>query len=104
MANGLIGVDLVRCWVSWSILPLSRRPGLMCEYTGNLKDPQRHCDIQLSNAEITEATKKLLNEALKECSKTWLSPFCTFNKPLAVSVAPLLFKNIFSDYASYDPF
>nr|XP_040251755.1 otolith matrix protein OMM-64-like [Aegilops tauschii subsp. strangulata] len=55
----------------------------MCEYTGDLKDPQRHCDIQLSDAEITEATKKLLNEPLKECSKTGLSPFCTFNKPPA---------------------
>ena len=70
MANGLTGVDFVRCWLSWSILPLSRRPGLMWKYTGNVKDPQRHCDIQLSDAEITEATKKLLNEPLKECSKT----------------------------------
>ena len=42
VANELIGVDFVRCWVSWSIMPLSRRPGLMCEYTGDLKDPQRH--------------------------------------------------------------
>ena len=25
MANGLTGVDLARCWISWSILPLSRR-------------------------------------------------------------------------------
>nr|XP_020160643.1 nucleolar and coiled-body phosphoprotein 1-like [Aegilops tauschii subsp. strangulata] len=33
----------------------------MCEYTGDVKDPQRHCDIQLSDAEITEATKKLQN-------------------------------------------
>ncbi|KAM3189563.1 hypothetical protein ACQJBY_068078 [Aegilops geniculata] len=55
----------------------------MCGYNGNLKDPQRCCDIQLSDAEITEATKKLLNEPLKECSKTRLSPFCTFNKPPA---------------------
>ena len=40
MANGLTGVDFARCWITWSILPLSRRPGLMCEYTGCLKDPQ----------------------------------------------------------------
>ena len=39
MANGLTRVDFARCWISWSILPLSRRPGLMCEYTGSLKDP-----------------------------------------------------------------
>ena len=89
MANGLTGVDFFRCWLSWSILPLSRRPGLMCEYTGDVKDPQRHCDIELSDAEVTEATKKLLNESIKECSKTGLSPFCTFNKPPAVRIAPL---------------
>ena len=40
MANGLTGIDLVRWWVSWGILPLSRRPGLMHENTGNVKDPQ----------------------------------------------------------------
>ena len=28
MENGLTGVDFVRYWISWSILPLSRRPGL----------------------------------------------------------------------------
>ena len=36
MANGLTGIDLVRCWVSCGIFPLSRRPGLMHEYTGNV--------------------------------------------------------------------
>src|SRR6266566_3173668 len=39
LANGLIGVDLTRCWVSWKILPLSRRDQLMCEFTGELDDP-----------------------------------------------------------------
>nr|XP_020174279.1 muscle M-line assembly protein unc-89-like [Aegilops tauschii subsp. strangulata] len=43
----------------------------------------RHCDIQLSDAEINESTKKLLNEPMKECSKTGLGPFSTFNKPPA---------------------
>ena len=60
MANSLTGVDFARCWITWSIFPLSRRPGLMCEYTGSLKDPQRHVDIQLTEAEITEAVKKLM--------------------------------------------
>ena len=90
MANGLTGVDFSRCWISWSILPLSRRPGLMCEYTGDVKDPQRHIDIQLSDAEITEAVKKMLNEPVAECSKTRLSPFCAANKPPAVRIAQLL--------------
>ena len=94
MANTLTGIDLVWCWVSWRILPLSRCPGLMCEYTGNLKDPQRHYEIQLSDAEDNEATKALLNESWAECKKTGLSPFCPFNKPPAVSVAHSVFNLI----------
>ena len=90
MANGLTGVDFFRCWLSWSILPLSRRSGLMCEYTGDVKDHQHPCDIHLSEVEVTEATKKLLNEPVKECSKTGLSPFYTVNKPPAVRIVQLL--------------
>jgi hypothetical protein len=48
---------------------LSRRPGLMCEYTGDTKDPQRHCQIHLNDKEINEMTKMLLNESLENCSK-----------------------------------
>jgi hypothetical protein len=90
VANGLTGIDFVRCWVSWSILPLSRRSGLMCEYTGDVKDPQRHTDIQLTDAEITKSVKKMLDEPVADCSKTGLSPFCASNKPPAVRIAPLL--------------
>ena len=87
MANGLTGVDFVRCWISWSILPLSRHPSLMCEYTGDSKDPQQDTDIQLTDAEITEAIKKILAELVAVCSKTGLSPFCILNKPLAERIA-----------------
>lgn len=85
MANGLTGIDLVRCWVSWRILPLSRRPGLMCEYTGDVKDPQRHCQIELNDKDINDMTKTLLNESLEDCSKTGLSPFYAFHKPPAAN-------------------
>ena len=87
VANGLKGIDFVRCWISWCILPLSHRPGLMCEYTGDSKDPQQHTDIQLTDAEITEAVKKMLDESVADYSKTWLSPFCVLNKPPAVRIA-----------------
>ncbi|XP_040258499.2 uncharacterized protein [Aegilops tauschii subsp. strangulata] len=80
MANGLTGNDFVRCWLSWSILPLSRRSGLMCEYTGAVTDLLRHTDVQLSEAEITEAVKKMLDEPVEDCSKTGLSPFYALNK------------------------
>ena len=86
MANGLTGIDLVYCWVSWSIFPLSRRAGLMCEYTGNVNDPQRHTDMQLTDDEITEAVKKILDEPMDVCNKTGVAPFCKSNKPPAVNI------------------
>ena len=91
MANGLTGIDLVRCWVSWSILPLSQHPGLMCEYTGDLKDPQHHIDIQLTDEEITEAVKKMLDEPISECNKTRLRPFYASNKPPVVRIVSFCF-------------
>lgn len=59
LANGLTGIDLVRCWTAWRILPLSRRPGLMCEYTGSVTDPLRHTTLSLTDSEITESVKKI---------------------------------------------
>ena len=85
MANGLTGVDFVRCWISWSVLPLSRRPCLMCEYTGDVEDPQRHINIQVTDEEVTESVKKILNELEVVCSQTRLNPFYTKNRPPAVS-------------------
>ena len=89
MANGLTGVDFVRCWLSWIILPLSRRSGLMCEYTGDVKDSQHHIDIQLTDDEVTESVKKILNEQEAVCSKIGLSPFYTQNKPPAIRIVLL---------------
>ena len=90
MANGLTGVDFVRRWISWSILPLSHRSGLMCEYTGDENDPQHHINIQLEEAEVTEAVKKILNELEAVYSRTGLCPFYTKNKPPAVSITFVL--------------
>ena len=84
MANGLTGIDLVRCWVSWRILPLSYRPGLMHEYTGNVKDPQRYQEIVLMDLEVTEFVKKILDETIYACSQTGLAPFSVSNPPPAV--------------------
>ena len=75
MANGLTGVDLVRCWVSWRILPLSRWSCLMCEYTCDVKDPLRYSSIRLDDKSINDITKTLLNEILATCSKTGKNPF-----------------------------
>ena len=86
MANDLTGVDLACCWISSSILPLSQRSGLMCEYTDSVDDPLRHSKLQLSGEEITEAVHKILNEPEHVCARTGLLPFCATNKLPAVSV------------------
>ena len=87
MANGLTGINSICSWISWVILPLSMCPGLMCEYIGDLKDTQRHTDIQLTDAEITEAVKKILDEPVVASSKIGLSRFCVSNKPPAIRIA-----------------
>ena len=49
LGNGFTGIDLVRCWVAWRIIPLSRRSGLMCTYTGDTKDSLRYGSICLTD-------------------------------------------------------
>ena len=61
----------------------------MCEYTGDVKDSQRHIEIQLIDDEVTESIKKMLNEPEAVCSKTGLSPFYTQNKLPAVRIVLL---------------
>ena len=56
----------------------------MCEYRGDLKDPQRHVDIQLTDYEVTEAVKKMLDEPVAACSRVGISPFYASNKPPVV--------------------
>ncbi|XBI15619.1 hypothetical protein VPH35_058006 [Triticum aestivum] len=79
LGNGLNGIDLVRVWISWRVIPLSRRPGLMCEYTGRKDDPQRHSRNDLPEDVAEEETKALLNESLADCGRTGLAPFCKTN-------------------------
>ena len=85
MGNGLNGIDLVRVWISWRVIPLSRRPGLMCDYTGRKDDPLRHSRNDLPEDVVDDMTKSLLNESLTDCGRTGLSPFCQANPAPAVS-------------------
>ena len=75
MANGLTGIDLVRCWVAWRILPLSRRSSLMCEYTGDVKDPQRHCQMEVGDEDIYDMTKTLVKRELGKLQQDRLKSF-----------------------------
>ena len=56
----------------------------MHEYTGNVKDPQRYHEIVMTDVEVTESVKKMLDEAIAACSQIGLPPFCIANKPPAV--------------------
>ena len=91
LANGLTGVDLIHCWVKWHILPLSRSSRLMHEYTGNSNDPQRFTEIEVTDDEVTESVKKMLDEPITICSQTGLAPFYAANKPPIVSLLTLYF-------------
>ena len=46
----------------------------MCEYTGSVDDPLRHSNIQLTDEEITEDVRKILNEPEHICARTGLLP------------------------------
>ena len=88
MANGLSSVDFVRCWISWSFLPLSRRSGLMCEYTSEVEGSQRHINIQLTDEEVTEGVKKILNESESVYRQTGLNPFYTQKQTACCKYCP----------------
>ena len=85
LGNGLNGIDLVRVWIAWQVIPLSRRPGLMCDYTGLNNDPLRHSPDDLPEDVVDDMTKSLLNESLADCGKVGLSPFCKANPAPTVS-------------------
>ena len=85
LGNGLSGIDLVRVWLAWRIIPLSRRSGLMCTYTGELNYPLQHSPDNLPYDVIDDMTKSLLNKSLADCGKVGLSPFCKANPVPAVS-------------------
>lgn len=78
--NGLSGIDLVRVWVAWRIILLSRHSGLMCTYTGEKNDPLRHSPDDLPDDVIDDMTKSLLNESLADCGKVGLSLFAKLTR------------------------
>ncbi|XP_044412477.1 histone-lysine N-methyltransferase SETD2 isoform X2 [Triticum aestivum] len=55
----------------------------MHEYTSDAKDPQRFNEIEMTDDEVTECVKKMLDEPIAACSQTGLLPFYASNKPSA---------------------
>ena len=52
IAHGLIGVDLVKCWIRWSIQPLAIRPRLIFEYTGKATDTIRFSEAPIDDPQV----------------------------------------------------
>ena len=63
----------------------------MHEYTGEIKDPQRYHEIEITNDEVTEAVKKMLDEPITKCGKTGLRPFYASNKLPTVRILSFCF-------------
>ena len=79
LGNGLTGVDLTRCWISWRVIPLSRRSKLMYEYGGGPDDSLRHSSVQLTEEDIVSMSTLLVNSKYEDYSKVGLNPFCKLN-------------------------
>jgi hypothetical protein len=86
LAHGLTGTDLVKCWMNWHILPLAKRPGLMCDYSGLLNDPQRFNDKRHTDAALVKSIRKIVNELPASLATTGLQPFSKVNPLKAVSL------------------
>ena len=88
LGNGLDGIDLVQVWIAWRIIPLSRRPGLMCNYSGEKNEPQRHNPDDLPDDVVEATTQSLLKEGTVNSNAFGLLPFCQKNPAPAVSFQP----------------
>ena len=85
LGNGLTGVDLTHCWISWRVIPLSRRSKLMYEYDGGPDDSLCHSPVELTEEDIVSMSTLLVNGKYEDCSIVGLSPFCKINPAPEVS-------------------
>ena len=79
LGNGLTGVDLIHCWISWQVIPLSRRSKLMYEYGGGPYDSLCYNSVQLTEEDIVSMSTILVNGKYEDCNKVGLNPFCKLN-------------------------
>ena len=90
ITHGLTGIDLVKCWLRWSIQPLAIRPRIMYEYTGESTDSLRFSKVNLTEEQVMKSAKPLLGEKMDALSQHGLLPFFTQNKAPAL-VIPISF-------------
>ena len=84
ITHGLTGIDLMKCWLGWSIQPLAIRPRLMYEYTGESTYSLRFSEVNLTEDQVMKSAKPLLGEKMDALSQHGLLPFFTQNKAPAV--------------------
>ena len=84
LAHGLRGTDLVKCWIGWSIQPLSIRTRLFHQFTGETNDDMRYTEHIMNDDQLVKAAKKLLGENKTAIAKTGLAPFYVKNTPPVV--------------------
>ena len=94
MGNGLIGADLILCWLSWKIQPLSLRDRLMYEYSG-LEDPQRCNNAPVPLPDMVKQMRTIVNLPGDYTGEFSLKPFTNDNPPPVVSKSLNNFKLLF---------
>ena len=93
ITHGLIGIDLVKCWLRWSIQPLAIRPRIMYEYTGESTDSLRYSEVTLTEDQVMKSTKPLLGEKMDALALHGLPPFFTQNKAPALVTSFSFFEH-----------
>ena len=96
ITHGLTGIDLVKCWLRWSIQPLAIRPRLMYEYTGESTDSLRFSEVTLTEDQVVKSAKPLLGEKMDALSQHGLLPFFTKNQapPLVILIFHLEYCHV----------
>ena len=61
----LTGEDTILCWVTRRIQPLQHRAQLLCEYTGEVNDPQRTCQEDFEDLHLTHRMNQLVKKPVR---------------------------------------
>ena len=89
LSHNLENMDLVRCWTTWKIQPLSPRTRLICTYTRCVTDDLRMTDKLSDGTELGRLIKKLTGKMVKDQAYFGLQPFCSTCPAPAVSALPI---------------
>ena len=66
LSHDLENLDLVRCWTTWRIQPLSPRTRLICTYTRCVTNDLRMTDKLSDGPELGRLIKKLTGKLVKD--------------------------------------